>query len=68
MNSQCMSCKFYKKKERAYFVNGTNFACGGFCAAGYCKKKIRKNKTLKAKTWRQVKIMSRRKEENDYER
>lgn len=52
MNSQCMSCKFYKKKERAYFVNGTNFACGGFCAAGYCKKKIRKNKTLKAKTWR----------------
>lgn len=56
MNKQCMNCEFYKKKEKSYFIDGANFACGRFCTAGYCKKQVRKNKTLKVKAWRQMKL------------
>lgn len=42
------NCKYYRKKEKAYYFKGVDVSRGGYCIKGYCEKqfrgKARKNK------------------------
>lgn len=42
MNCPDKNCRFYKKKEKAYYVMGLDISCGGHCTRGYCEKQFRK--------------------------
>lgn len=38
------NCKYYKKKEKASYFMGVNFADGGYCTRGYCAKQFHRKR------------------------
>lgn len=37
-------CRYYRKKEKAHWIMGSNLAGGGYCSKGYCEKQFRKKR------------------------